>query len=53
MTSKIVKCNCAHSMQDETNGVGNRNATKRKDGRYQCVICGRMYGDETVTDGKR
>jgi hypothetical protein len=49
MTSKIVKCNCAHSMQDEINGVGNRNANEMKDGRFRCTVCGTIHGSGAAT----
>ena len=52
MTSKIVKCNCVHSMQDEVNGVGNRNANEMKDGRYRCTICGTVHGSGAATAAK-
>ena len=52
MTSKIVKCNCAHSMQDEMNGAGNRNANEMKDGRFRCTVCGTVHGSGATTTVK-
>lgn len=53
MTSKIVKCNCTHFMQDEINGVGNRTANETRTGQFRCTVCGTLHGStSTVTPVK-
>lgn len=53
MTSKIVKCNCAHFTQDEMNGVGNRTANETRNGQWRCTVCGTLHGStSTVTPMK-
>lgn len=49
MTSKVVKCNCTHCMQDEINGLGNRTANETRSGQFRCTVCGTLHGSSSAT----
>ena len=44
MTSKVVRCTCAHKYQDELYGVGNRMANELRNGQFKCTVCGSVVG---------
>jgi hypothetical protein len=44
MTSKVVRCTCAHKYQDELYGAGNRMANELRNGQYCCTVCGSIVG---------
>jgi len=44
MTSKVVRCTCAHKYQDELYGAGNRMANELRNGQFKCTVCGSVVG---------
>ena len=44
MSSKIIRCTCAHEFQDGLYGVGNRMANELRNGQFSCTVCGSVVG---------
>jgi hypothetical protein len=44
MSSKIIRCTCAHEFQDGLYGVGNRMANELRNGQFSCTVCGNVVG---------
>jgi hypothetical protein len=44
MTTKLVKCTCNNSFQDEAYGYRNRMANEMKSGQYRCTVCSTVVG---------
>lgn len=46
--SKIMKCNCAHEVQDELYGEGNRIGNELRNGQLRCTVCGTIAGSQSA-----
>jgi len=49
MTTKLVKCTCAHEVQDTMYGKGNRMANEARTGQYRCTVCSTLHGSASLT----
>lgn len=52
MSTKIIRCNCTHKIQDGLYGVGNRVANEMKNGQFRCTVCDTIVGSQSVQIAK-
>jgi hypothetical protein len=48
MTTKLIKCTCAHEAQDEMYGQGNRMANEMRTGQLKCTVCKAIAGTQSA-----
>jgi uncharacterized Zn finger protein (UPF0148 family) len=53
MISKIVKCTCSSSFQDELYGLRNRMTNEMKSGQYRCTVCGTVIGSKDIAASQK